>query len=504
MPAALRRLRDESFTLRRVATRLGRRSPRAALPQAPERPVGAKLEVTYACNLRCGFCYTDSPRHTLARTPELDDAGWLAVAEEVDRLGVIEAVITGGEPLLRRDLTLSLLDRLGAAGIGCTLNTNGWFVDDAVAAHLATVPDLHVHVSIDGAAPELHDAARGVPGSWRRAVAAVDRLLDHGVQVHVVHVVTPANEAHVGAFLDRMWLLGVPSLRITPVVGVGAAARGGRWRTDLAGWEREVADFRRARGEAMRVMVQPGTSTGLAVRQAPAALLVRPDGRVRMDSMHPFAFGDAVGDGLDACWMRIREGWEAPEIRDWAGALHSGADLPRSGVVPYLDDEVDLSPAGASRPVRPRRDPADVARAAAQPLPAPAPPRDDLPLPAALAAARGEILALALARRHRLGPVRWSGGRRDRWVRRTDTGAVLRLNATAIAAMDVLATGSGGEAVEALAARHPGVPQERLVDDVVAIMRRLRDAGVLVPERARGPVPAPRADAPGPDLPVAG
>ena len=59
----------------RLFWRLGRR-PSRAFAESPERPVGAKLEITYACNLRCGFCYTDSPRRTLQRTPELSDEQW--------------------------------------------------------------------------------------------------------------------------------------------------------------------------------------------------------------------------------------------------------------------------------------------------------------------------------------------------------------------------------------------------------------------------------------------
>ena len=68
--------------------------------------MGAKLELTHACNLRCGFCYTDSPRHTLLRTPDLPDEAWHRIAIEAADLGVIELVLTGGEPFLRRDLVL--------------------------------------------------------------------------------------------------------------------------------------------------------------------------------------------------------------------------------------------------------------------------------------------------------------------------------------------------------------------------------------------------------------
>ena len=106
--------------------------------------------MTYHCNLRCDFCYTDSPRRTIARTLELSDEAWERIIGEVIDSGVIEAVVTGGEPLLRRDLTLDTVDRLTASGVMVTLNTNGWFVDEEVADRLAA-SGARVHVSIDGA-----------------------------------------------------------------------------------------------------------------------------------------------------------------------------------------------------------------------------------------------------------------------------------------------------------------------------------------------------------------
>ena len=102
--------------------------------------------MTYACNLRCGFCYTDSPRHTLQRTPELSDEEWREVARQSLELGIVEAVVTGGEPFLRKELTLGMIETLAEAGVGVTLNTNGWFVDDEVAGRLGALRGVTAHV----------------------------------------------------------------------------------------------------------------------------------------------------------------------------------------------------------------------------------------------------------------------------------------------------------------------------------------------------------------------
>ena len=253
---ALRRRGEHSFGWGRLLWRLGRRPPRA-LTEAPDRPIGAKFEITYACNLRCGFCYTDSPRHTLQRTPELSDEQWREVVRQSLDLGIVEAVVTGGEPLLRRELTLGVVEELAGEGAGVTLNTNGWFVDEEAAARLGALRGVTAHVSLDGARAGLHDGSRGVPGSWRRAVEGIDRLLGAGVGVCVVHVVTPENAAAVPDFLEQMWALGVPWIRMTPVVVTGAAARGGDWSISSRALQEAVGAFRQKRGEAMRIVLQP-------------------------------------------------------------------------------------------------------------------------------------------------------------------------------------------------------------------------------------------------------
>jgi MoaA/NifB/PqqE/SkfB family radical SAM enzyme len=462
----------------RVANRLGRRPPRMLrLEEAPVQPIGAKLELTFACNLRCGFCYTDSPRHTLARTPELDDAAWSTVVDDVIELGVLEAVVTGGEPLLHRERALSTLERLDAAGVATYLNTNGWFIDDAVADRLAEVRGLRVYVSIDGAGAARHDELRGVPGSWRRAIEAVGRLLERGIPVRITHVVTPENRPEVEAALHAFSRTGVPSVHLAPVTPIGAAARPDReWAVDRYALGRVRDDGRRRLG-GMNVELRGGEWDDFnPFVSAPATFLVRPDGVVRIGSSLPFSFGH-VDEGLAACWERIRTGWDGPDVRAWRHSIRTRSELPQSDLVPYLDEDAP-------------------ARVAAEAVESPAPGGRGAPRPASSALRREEPLAatgpalrfvtdLALARRYRLGDVRWtedvSGGR---FVRELATGAVTRLNPTAATVMAAAAGATAGDAVDALAARHPSVPRETLVDDTVAALRMLLGRRLLVPALA--------------------
>ncbi len=501
--------RDEWFGWGRLLWRLGRRPPRV-LTEAPERPIGAKLELTYACNLRCGFCYTDSPRHTLQRTPELSDAQWREVVRQSLELGIVEAVVTGGEPFLRKELTLGLIEDLAGAGVGVTLNTNGWFVDEEVASRLGALRGVTAHVSLDGARAGLHDGSRGVPGSWRRAVEGIDRLLGAGVGVCVVHVVTPGNVDAVPELLEQMWTLGVPWVRVTPVVVTGAAARGGDWKISRAALDDAVEEFRRRHGGAMRIVVQPGTggSVTLQGREAPGSYLVRPNGDVRPDSMRPFSFGNALRDGVAACWQSIQRDWNDERINRWADSLKRPGDLAKSDLVAYLDDEVRVvggPQAGgavvATSPEQQRGGSGEVATTALSgmgdgqrsggrgaPVPEPTPPKPVDPAEE-MREAREKVHGLAAARRYRHAPLRWSGGERQRFVRLAGDGSYLRLNESGGVVMDALDGGTLADAESALQARY-GIDQGRARQDAIAATRDLIDRRVVMAADASGSFPA--------------
>jgi MoaA/NifB/PqqE/SkfB family radical SAM enzyme len=493
------RRREDSFTLGRLLWRLGRRPPRA-LEHPPARPIGAKLEITYACNLRCGFCYTDSPRQTLQRTPEMSDEEWREVVRQSLELGIVEAVVTGGEPFLRRELTLELIETLVAARVGVTLNTNGWFVDEEVARRLGALSGVTAHVSLDGARAGLHDGSRGVPGSWRRAIEGIDRLLGAGVGVCVVHVVTPANASGVADFLEQMWALGVPWVRVTPVVVTGAAARGGEWKISHRALDEAAEGFRQKHGEAMRVQIQPGTGGGVSLqgRSAPGSFLVRPNGDVRPDSLRPFTFGNATRDGVEACWAAIREGWDDERINRWADSMTGPGDLAKSDLVAYLDDEISVAggPLGPTR--RNKRggsgesDPTalsgtkDSNRNA--PVPEPTPPRSVDPAEE-LREAREKVRELAGARRYRHAPLRWTGSPEQRFVRLAGDGSYLRLNESGGVVMDALDGGTLADAASALRARYE-IDEARAREDALATTRELMRRGVVMAAEGSGSFPA--------------
>src|SRR5919108_5663652 len=86
------------------------------------RPYTLVAELTYRCPLRCVYCSNplDFARHADA----LDTADWLRVFREAEDLGVVQLNLTGGEPLLRRDLE-ALVEGARALDLYTNLITSG-------------------------------------------------------------------------------------------------------------------------------------------------------------------------------------------------------------------------------------------------------------------------------------------------------------------------------------------------------------------------------------------
>jgi len=392
---------------------------------------------------------------------------WRAIATETIQAGVIEVALSGGEPLLRRDLAHELISEFSSAGVTINLTTSGWFLDDTFADQLARLRAVRVLVSLDGATPAIHDSIRGVPGSWGRAVRAIDALLCREVPVTVNHVVVPRNIDHVEDFLESMWLLGVRSVRLTPVGLVGAAARGGNWEISERRLRRIVVAARERYGDELSI-VRVEMRAMEPVERTPTFLLIRPDGTAMLDSLHPFGFGNVVTDGLLGAWKALGEQWNAPAVRSWR-ATRRGR---RAQFVPYRDPE--LSPISGQPIVEAAGPSPDTTR-----LPLPTEPRGP-------SADGAELIRLAMSRRYRVGEVAVSRANRGRHVVQVlDRRRALRVNSTAATAI-----GARGSQIDAatvmqrIAQSNPDVPESTLRRDVLGLMRRLHARGVLIPEPA--------------------
>ena len=147
---------------------------RGAIARTGVRPFPLSLtyEVTWLCNLSCGYC----DRHTPMRH-ELTQEEIFSALDEFRRLGMLHTHLDGGDPLTHRHID-EIVDWLTQRGVTVSLNSNGILVPKK----LHTIRKLSVlKISLDGP-PDSHDAMRGT-GSFEKALAGATAARDAGVKV---------------------------------------------------------------------------------------------------------------------------------------------------------------------------------------------------------------------------------------------------------------------------------------------------------------------------------
>jgi MoaA/NifB/PqqE/SkfB family radical SAM enzyme len=150
----------------------------------PNRPYHAQWMLTRRCNYRCKGCNVWQEQDT-AELPAREIKKGLDVLKE---LGVIEIVLSGGNPLLREDID-EIIEYSSRSFI-TTVYDNGSMAAQKINA--LRNADF-VAISIDSLNPTKNDYIRGVPGALRKAMQAVKKLSEQGIRVGVAPTISQLN-----------------------------------------------------------------------------------------------------------------------------------------------------------------------------------------------------------------------------------------------------------------------------------------------------------------------
>ena len=151
------------------------------------RPYVISWNLTYRCNLACEHCYLDAGGAPQVGTESFADRSELGTDEcfkVIDEIATFApeclTILTGGEPLLRRDI-LQIVRRAAERGLWVVVGTNGVSITENLAGRLAEAGARGLSLSLDALDPERHDRFRMVRGAWRNTVDGAEILNKAGL-----------------------------------------------------------------------------------------------------------------------------------------------------------------------------------------------------------------------------------------------------------------------------------------------------------------------------------
>ncbi len=152
-------------------------------------PLYGSIDLTHHCNLRCVHCYLGGIHKKRA---ELDTPQWISVIDEITEAGCLNFLITGGEPLLRKDFG-EIYSHAKRNGLLVTVFTNGTLITDSILKLFEDLPPHAVEISLYGANAITYEKITGVQGSYGQCLKGIEALLDHDIKVKLKTILMTLN-----------------------------------------------------------------------------------------------------------------------------------------------------------------------------------------------------------------------------------------------------------------------------------------------------------------------
>ena len=169
------------------------------------------LSVTAKCNASCDYCLDGcNVQYVRKEIRELSTEQWFFIIDELAGLGTKRIAITGGEPLLRKDIG-KIVAYIKKNGISCGMNTNGFLVPDRIEdiRKLDTI-----NISLDGD-KDSHEANRG-KGTFKKVMEAIEVVKTYKIPLHINTTITKNNMHSIDYVMESAEKIGC-LVQIKPV-----------------------------------------------------------------------------------------------------------------------------------------------------------------------------------------------------------------------------------------------------------------------------------------------
>jgi radical SAM protein with 4Fe4S-binding SPASM domain len=168
--------------------------------------------LTHKCNFVCDLCFSDSGT---AASDELTTDEAKAMLDNARKAGVTYVVLSGGEPLIRKDF-LELADHMSELGMRMGFASNGSLFTDEILDHIARKnPKASFQISVDTLDRQAYEKVHGVSSKMLdRAINSLHLIKQHGFHTTVSVRLAPVTLPGIPNLLDRALQEGWPTVTI--------------------------------------------------------------------------------------------------------------------------------------------------------------------------------------------------------------------------------------------------------------------------------------------------
>ena len=184
-------------------------------------PMLVYWEMTQACALACRHCRLDAILQCHPKELTRDESRTLLgqIAEFGDPLPHL--VLTGGDPLQRRDL-YEVITEARRLGMQVSVTPSATEALTREVLEKLKAHDIHsIALSLDGPTAAKHEAVRGVPGCFARTLAAAQNARESGLPLQVNTLVTEATAEDLPAIYELLQSLGIMRWSLFFLIAVG-------------------------------------------------------------------------------------------------------------------------------------------------------------------------------------------------------------------------------------------------------------------------------------------
>jgi len=291
-------------------------------------PLTAQIEITGACNHICKHCYNAwREKGSPQGQGRLSVEQALSIMNKLSAGKVFEVILTGGEPLLNREVLFTVMEMAKERGIGVSINSNLSLLTESDASRIKSGGARGVLTSLLGPTPEVHDNIVGVNGSFHRVVAGIQLAQRADLKVAVNMVLTKLNIGHLEETAKLVHSFGVKTFAATKAGCPGNC-------NNFSGLSLSTEEYQEyilrmdATGKALGLKTEAleayplcgskdlharGTSLGRRCLAGVTTITVGNDGQVRPCSHLDIAYGNLLTEDLPAIWGRMGV-WRSGEL----------------------------------------------------------------------------------------------------------------------------------------------------------------------------------------------